>query len=374
MGDIVESCDLFSGLGLNAFAFRSFATPILYCEKDPAVRTILESVISRAILPAASIVRDVRSKACIIPSRARFVTASWPCQDTSIAGKRKGMEGPSGGLLTRVLKLVSSAPNVDVVFFENTPAAATNGSLATILDSLAHEFDCAWGRVCGRDVGRPQVRARFFCVCVRRCDEARALLRRCFERSAATELMESEAEPAARMIIPKQTKSNAVRSTALGNAVIPAASKKAFEVLSGFLLATASDSPHMTPVPAAAALEHWGAWRAGQRFAVRVPSFPRASAQLFFDPKFYSPPEGYVPRSVFKEGGLLSSAVFREAWPTPRRSNIGASHFLTDRSLRDLGTAVRFERGTPINQRCGLVKAEWIEWLMGVPQGYTIAT
>ena len=65
-GIIVESCDLFSGLGLNAFAFRSFATPILYCEKDPAVRTILESVIARAILPAASILRDVRSKACII--------------------------------------------------------------------------------------------------------------------------------------------------------------------------------------------------------------------------------------------------------------------------------------------------------------------
>ena len=149
MGDIVESCDLFSGLGLNAFAFRSFATPILYCDKDPAVRTILESVISRAILPAASIQRDVRSKACIIPGRARFVTASWPCQDTSVAGKRKGMEGPSGGLLTRVLKLVSSAPNVDVVFFENTPAAATNGSLAAIIDSLGHDFDCAWGRVCG---------------------------------------------------------------------------------------------------------------------------------------------------------------------------------------------------------------------------------
>ena len=76
MGDIVESCDLFSGLGLNAFAFRSFATPILYCEKDPAVRTILESVVARVILPAASMLRDVRSKACIIPSRARFVTAS----------------------------------------------------------------------------------------------------------------------------------------------------------------------------------------------------------------------------------------------------------------------------------------------------------
>jgi hypothetical protein len=130
--------------------------------------------------------------------------------------------------------LVASAPHVDVVFLENTPAAATNGSLASILDSLAHEFDCAWGRVCGRDVGRPQVRARFFCVCVRRCDEARALLRRCAERSAATELMEPESEPAARMITPKQTKSNAVRSTALGNAVIPAASKMAFEVLLGF--------------------------------------------------------------------------------------------------------------------------------------------
>ena len=48
-----------------------------------------------------------------------------------------------------------------------------------------------------------------------------------------------------------------------------------------------------------------------------------------------------------------------------------STHYLTDRSSRDLPTMIRFERNTPEECRAHPINAEWVSWLMGFSHGYT---
>ena len=83
----------FSGIGgLEASDF----TPTL-CEIDKSCRIVL----SRAY-PNAIIYNDINS---IDELKVELVCGGWPCQDISVAGNQKGLQGENSGLFYRFLDL-----------------------------------------------------------------------------------------------------------------------------------------------------------------------------------------------------------------------------------------------------------------------------
>jgi DNA (cytosine-5)-methyltransferase 1 len=94
------------------------------------------------------------------------LTAGFPCQDISHAGKRAGIkEGTRSGLWFSVVDAVRHL-RPRLVLLENVAAIASpGGGLDVVLGSLAEVgWSAEWGVLRASDVGAPHGRARWFCV------------------------------------------------------------------------------------------------------------------------------------------------------------------------------------------------------------------
>lgn len=92
------------------------------------------------------------------------LTAGFPCQDISAAGKREGIKkGNRSGLFYQVLAAVR-ALRPEYVFLENVAALRwKDGGLAEVLAHLAEaRYDALWTSVRASDVGAPHRRERVF--------------------------------------------------------------------------------------------------------------------------------------------------------------------------------------------------------------------
>ena len=282
-----------------------------------------------------------------------------------------------------MLEIVKEA-TPSIVLLENTPTALRS-SMRLILEQLSQDYDVAWGLIGASHVGYPHKcvaraashglarrqstpppsrRERFYCLCARRTPHAREVLGACLTASEK-HVIKQQAEP--RRTVPKQSRENAARAAALGNAIVPAAAKTAFELLSRNVLGL---NAARAPILEAADLRPWGLLCGGTEYHVQPPALPETRVELVFDPAAYAPPPDRKIRATFKEEGLVPFPEKADKWPTPRHSNIGSCHQLTRRAMRDIATAVRFEFGTPPEDRAGCCSADWLDWLMGVPIGF----
>jgi DNA (cytosine-5)-methyltransferase 1 len=112
----MRAVGLFSGIGGFEEGFRraSHHSAVL-CEIDPLARRVLQ-----ARFPNAKLFDDVRHfeelPACDV------VTAGFPCQDLSQAGRTKGIDGDDSGLITSVFRLMrTSRPQPTWLVLENVP-------------------------------------------------------------------------------------------------------------------------------------------------------------------------------------------------------------------------------------------------------------
>ena len=94
-----------------------------------------------------------------------------------------------------------------------------------------------------------------------------------------------------------------------------------------------------------------------------------------------APLDVYVDPTVFVRapGGPLTSELIVKPthvayWPTPRYGNTGCGISLTQRSYRDLPTAVRFATDTPDELRVGSLSARFCEWMQGMQSDWTLFT
>jgi len=90
-----------------------------------------------------------------------ILTAGFPCQDISNAGKRAGIEGERSGIWTNVVAAVGVL-RPRYALFENVGALAVRG-LDTVLADLAEiGFDAEWTSLRASDVGACHRRERIF--------------------------------------------------------------------------------------------------------------------------------------------------------------------------------------------------------------------
>lgn len=156
--------DLFSGIGGMSLGLeRAGMTTVAFCEIEPFPRRVLAKH-----WPEVPCYDDVRTLTASVLAADGIgpidvITAGFPCQDISVAGRGAGVEGERSGLWTEVIRLVREL-QPRFVLLENSPSLCTRGGSA-ILAALADErYDAEWEGIPALSVGAKHIRARQFIV------------------------------------------------------------------------------------------------------------------------------------------------------------------------------------------------------------------
>jgi DNA (cytosine-5)-methyltransferase 1 len=171
----MRSAGLFSGiggleLGLEEAGFET----VFLCEIADAPREVLADRF--AGVPLAADVRDVDR----LPPGVEVLTAGWPCQDISFAGKMLGtMRGARSSLFVHPIRIAVDN-DVPWLLMENVPNLLRGGKgrwmshLTRLLDDAG--FHWAYRLVDTRGFGLPQRRERVFILASREYDPRDILL------------------------------------------------------------------------------------------------------------------------------------------------------------------------------------------------------
>jgi DNA (cytosine-5)-methyltransferase 1 len=128
-------------------------------DPDPHVATLLA-----ARLPDVANLGDIHHVAWDTVEPVDVLTAGFPCQDISAAGRRAGIQpGTRSGVFFDVVRAVSTlAPKLVVI--ENVAALRwRGGGLDVVLAELHHAgYDCCWTSLRASDVGACHRRERVF--------------------------------------------------------------------------------------------------------------------------------------------------------------------------------------------------------------------
>jgi hypothetical protein len=430
-GPALRSLDLFSGIGGITHALRGMAAPIAYCELDDNARAVLNGNMAAGRLPTAPICPDVRMLSAKwmrehagVRRRGQrrstphvdLLAGGFPCVGFSMLGKQQGFDEAQSGLFSEVLRLVDElAP--PLLFLENVPAILhLPGAMTRVAHELTHvrHYELHWCVVAAQDVGAPHLRRRWFCLAVQGGASTRstlaARLRRLVEAAtvAHTTFAWSPRSEPPRMLhrTSAVVRDSRTRHAMLGNAVVPDAVRRALlhlarAWLGGVRDAAAGAGGARKLGRSGSGVGHWlanafgrgcalcrahasetwpqcGRLTAGaSRMALPAPNqtasppAPPARLHLTFDPSVYKPQAPPPSATPDHTSPAITAPVQATAWATPRHGCTSASRRLSMRTVRDLPTQVRFEVDTPDALRGGVVNPEWVEWLMGFPQGWT---
>lgn len=159
--------DLFSGiggfsLGLERVGFETIA----FCEIDEYARKILKK--HWPAVPIYEDVKDVTAKRLQADGiRCDVITAGWPCQDISHAGKQAGIEGERSGLWAELARIIGEVrPRFTIM--ENVPALLSGDRgrwFGRVLGDLAEiGYDCEWHCIPASHIGAPHRRDRVWVI------------------------------------------------------------------------------------------------------------------------------------------------------------------------------------------------------------------
>jgi DNA (cytosine-5)-methyltransferase 1 len=90
-----------------------------------------------------------------------IVAGGFPCQDISVAGKGKGIQGSRSGLWTEFARIVGEI-RPRYAFIENVPALTVRGLDRVLADLAALGMDTRWCCLGANDVGAPHIRKRLW--------------------------------------------------------------------------------------------------------------------------------------------------------------------------------------------------------------------
>ena len=97
------------------------------------------------------------------PPPVDLITAGFPCQDISVAGRQAGLNGHRSRLWWRICDVIGHL-RPRFVLLENVAAILTTGGPEVVGSLTAMGYDTRWGIVRASDVGAPHRRARWFCI------------------------------------------------------------------------------------------------------------------------------------------------------------------------------------------------------------------
>lgn len=151
---------LFSGIGgieLGLERAGGFQTS-WFVECDPMCQAVL-----RKNFPGIPVYSDIRSVDFDQLPGVDVLTGGFPCQDISIAGKKRGITGSRSGLWKEYLRAIRQLrPRYIIV--ENV-ARLLRAGIWVVLEDLAKEgYDAEWQVLRAHDAGAPHKRERCFII------------------------------------------------------------------------------------------------------------------------------------------------------------------------------------------------------------------
>ncbi|MFE7520563.1 DNA cytosine methyltransferase, partial [Streptomyces halstedii] len=157
---ILELCAGYGGLGL-AVERLTGDTVEYVAEIDPAASTILAERYPDA--PNLGDITQIDWSPLV--GAVTTITAGFPCQDISIAGRGGGINGSRSGIWRNVADAVRII-RPDIVFLENVSVIRRRG-LPEVLGSLATAgYDAKWCSYRASGIGAAHHRDRWFCVAI----------------------------------------------------------------------------------------------------------------------------------------------------------------------------------------------------------------
>lgn len=155
---ILRTLDLFAGIGgfsLGLERTGGFET-VAFCEIDPFCQKVLKKH-----WPEVPIYDDITTLEHRGP--VDLVTAGFPCQDASLAGKGAGLAGERTGLFWHILRTVRLVGRPKLLL-ENVAALLDRG-VGEVLGALAEVgYDAEWNCIPANAVGAPHERDRLWIV------------------------------------------------------------------------------------------------------------------------------------------------------------------------------------------------------------------
>lgn len=153
--------ELFAGIGGFSLAFHATgqARTAWFVEKEPYCQKVLNKN-----FPGVPVYGDIYE--CRNLPHVDIITAGFPCQPFSVAGKREG-ENDERYLVPEMFRVIQEVQPY-VVVFENVAGftnIANGDTFKQFLRTLAQSgYHAQWGHIRASDIGAPHRRERWFCV------------------------------------------------------------------------------------------------------------------------------------------------------------------------------------------------------------------
>jgi DNA (cytosine-5)-methyltransferase 1 len=114
--------------------------------------------------PEAKIHDDVKNITAQNVEPIDILCGGFPCQDISIAGKKRGIhEGKKSSLWWEMLRIIGEL-EPKIVVLENVPTIISNGGSEVVGSLASIGYDCEWRIISAQQFGAPHLRKRWFCV------------------------------------------------------------------------------------------------------------------------------------------------------------------------------------------------------------------
>ena len=170
---------LFAGVGGFDLAMeRNGVEVVANVEIDKACQSVLAKHFPNA--KQFSDITEVKGSDLIgagFKPRSGIITGGFPCQDLSVAGKRRGLAGERSGLFWEIARLIEET-QTEWFILENVPGLLTSNKgrdFGVVIGTLADlGYSSAWRVLDAQHFGVPQRRRRVFIVGRRTGDELSA--------------------------------------------------------------------------------------------------------------------------------------------------------------------------------------------------------
>lgn len=378
----LPSLDLFTGIGGFTLALSAWATPVAYCDNNAGVVATLDLLMKKKRLPTAPVLRDVRDVQGIanavahsLVGRVDVVTAGFPCVGFSTAGSKQGLENDESALFYDAARVIAVL-KPGMVMFENVKALLSHsGDMKAICKTMrGMGYDLAWTVVSAADLGAPQKRSRWFCLCVKRGYSCPPLT------AAVTDTFNWTRRP---KVVAKFSPGDSRALSMLGNAIVPDCARLAFARLyTGFMASTIPRTLRRSTYrrnqihgTVTAWPSHGAMSLCGKLYAADVAPIASVPISIVVDPEHYRPSVPYK-QSWRPKTPKYGSTDFRTFWPTPRAGSATHTSVMTARTKNDLATAAMFAsyingKKQPKPKDSDGINVAFVEWLMGYPRGHS---
>jgi DNA (cytosine-5)-methyltransferase 1 len=323
----LKTLDLFSGIGGFAYALKHVSKVVAYCEKSDDCRRVLESNMTKKLIPRAKVFNDVQTlRTHDLPKDIAMITAGFPCQDISAANPHgKGLKGERSGLVKHVFRLMDSLPSVNYVILENSPCIRTRGLDELMRMFKSRKFTCQWAIVGCDEVGAPMLRKRWFCIATRNGVRDPVV-----SKPIPITAHDWSAEPVPRLVTKDESyTANFRRLQMLGNAVVPQCLQHAVNVI-----------------------------MFGHN-ATTTPKHPGIKIILRQGRTLYTLHKWASPSTLWHQYNILTSR---------------STQLLSNQIFYDEFTKTQLPPRTRNHHRLSdiySINPHWAEWLMGYPHGFT---